>query len=287
MFSPGNGSSSRPISLCGIGLRREHHLYIKENKPTVNWFEVLIDNYLDVGALPYLFLESIAQHYPLAFHSVGMSLGSTDPINADYLKKIKKLVDYFNPEILSDHLSWSSVGSHYVHDLYPLPYCEEAIRVVSDNIKQVQDFFGRQLLVENVSSYLNFSVSTMSEWEFINSVAQEADCSILLDINNIYVSCKNHEWDAKKYLKGIDAIRVKQYHLGGHTDMGTFLLDTHGAAISDPVLGLFEEAISCIGVRPTLIERDSNIPHFSVLASEAEAVQKLLQGAEQCFESCS
>jgi len=278
-------NQSKPIALSGIGLRREHHLYIKENRPTINWFEVLIDNYLDIDGIAYQFLEVIAQDYPLAFHSVGMSLGSTDPINFEYLSKIKLLVDRFNPAILSDHVSWSSVNAQYVHDLYPLPFIEEAVKTVSDNIKRIQDFFGRRLVIENVSSYLTFSLSTMPEWEFINAIAQEADCHILLDINNIYVSSTNHHWDSTQYLNKIDASRVKQYHLGGHKNMGKFLLDTHGATVSAAVFELFKQAVATVGAIPTLIEWDTDIPDFSVLQYEAFKAQHILE--ESITQCCA
>jgi uncharacterized protein (UPF0276 family) len=270
------------LSATGIGLRREHHHYVKENKPAVNWFEVLIDNYLDIDGIAYQYLENISADYPISFHSVSMSLGTTDPFNIEYFTKLKKLIAHFNPLSISDHVSWSSVNQKYVHDLYPLPFTEEAIKVISNNIKRIQDFFGRQLLIENVSSYFTYSISTMPEWEFINAIAKESDCYILLDINNIFVSCHNHNWNKQDYIAKIDASRVKQYHLGGHHNTGKFLLDNHGAPIIDNVWDLFRESVNTIGAVPALIEWDTGVPDFIVLQQEAMKAQQIIEENKVC-----
>jgi len=263
------GSTRNPLQNTGVGLRAPHFNHILEHKPDIPWFEILIDNYLGGGPALYQ-LEQICNHYPITFHGVGMSLGSTDKLNMDYLKKLKQRISEFNPVQISDHLCWSSVSGSYTHDLLPLPYIEQAISTVVNNIKQVQDFLGQQILIENVSSYLTYKQSIMEEWQFLVTVAEQADCNILLDINNIYVSARNHNIDAEIYLNAIPVERVKELHLAGYEDLQTHLLDTHGEAIHAPVWNLYRKALLRFGAVPSLIEWDNNIPEFSVLKAEAD-----------------
>lgn len=257
------------ISGVGVGFRANHFEYIEQNKPDVPWFEVLIDNYMmDAGSSLY-YLEMAAEAYPITFHGVGMSLGSTDNLNKDYLSKLKKLINQFKPVYISDHLCWTSVNGYHSHDLLPMPYTDEAIKVLVAHIKQAQDFLERRILLENASSYLTFKDSAMQEWEFLKIIVEEADCDILLDINNIYVSAVNHKVDAMAYLEHVPMERVKEMHLAGYTDMGTHLLDTHGEEIHTPVWKLYEKALTKFGTIPTLIEWDNDIPEFNVLEAEA------------------
>lgn len=270
------------ISGVGVGFRSNHFEYIKQNKPDVSWFEVLIDNYMmDAGSSLY-YLDKAAETYPLTFHGVGMSLGSTDQLNKDYLHKLKELIKQFNPVYVSDHLCWTSVNGYHSHDLLPMPYTDEAIELLVKHIKQAQDFLERRILLENASSYLTFKDSVMEEWEFLKVIVDEADCDILLDINNIYVSSVNHKTDAMAYLKHLPVERVKEMHLAGYTDMGTHLLDTHGEAVHEPVWNLYEEALNKFGSVPTLIEWDNDVPEFCVLEEEAAKAKAIMQKVKHC-----
>jgi len=265
------------INGVGVGFRSNHFEYIEKNRPDVPWFEVLIDNYMMDAGVSLYYLEKATEAYPVTFHGVGMSLGSTDQLNKDYLKKLKSLIKQFNPVYVSDHLCWTSVDGYHSHDLLPMPYTDEAIKLLVSHIKQAQDFLERRILVENVSSYLNFKDSIMSEWEFLKIVVEESDCDVLLDINNIYVSSINHNIDAIQYIKNIPVERVKEMHLAGYTDMGTHLLDTHGEAVHEPVWKLYEQALNKFGNIPTLIEWDNDVPEFSILEEEAAKAEAIMQ----------
>lgn len=260
----------------GLGLRSCHYPYIEEKNPRVPWFEVLSDNYLYDGGPSLSHLEHIRASYPITLHGIGMSLGSTDPLNQSYLKKLKSLIHAVQPLLVSDHLCWTSLSGRYFHELLPLPYTDEAVHHVAKRIQQVQDFLGRRIMIENVSTYLNFTHSTMAEWEFIQAVAEEADSLILLDINNIYVSAYNNNFDAKTYLSYLSPERIAQFHLAGYEDKGTHLLDTHGSSIHQPVWKLYEEALVHFGNVPTLIEWDNQIPTFTDLLKEANKAKQLM-----------
>lgn len=275
-MSKPNHNCTRPIQGVGIGLRSCHYNHIIEHRPPVAWFEALSDNYMVDGGAALHYLDVVREHYPMVLHGVGLSLGSTDPLSQDYLKKLKTLTDRVNPAWLSDHLCWISVKGHYFHDLLPLPYTEEVIQHVVDRIQQVQDFLGSQILIENVSSYFEYKQNEMTEWEFINEIVEAADCCILLDINNIYVSAMNHRFDPHVYVNSIARERVKQFHMAGFADKQRYLLDNHGEMIHQPVWDLYEVALKRFGPVPTLIEWDENIPKFSVLQAEAEKAQALM-----------
>jgi len=269
------------IDSVGVGFRSNHFEYIEENKPNIPWFEVLIDNYMmDAGSSLY-YLAQAAEAYPLTFHGVGMSLGSVEQLNLDYLSKLKQLIKQFDPVYVSDHLCWTSVNGYHSHDLLPMPYTDEAINVVVQHIKQAQDFLERRILLENASSYLSFKDSVMQEWEFLKIIAEEADCDILLDINNMYVSAVNHNMDAMAYLEHVPIERVKEMHLAGYTDMGTHLLDTHGEPVHEPVWELYKKALNKFGAVPTLIEWDNDIPDFPVLQAEAGKAEAIMQQARK------
>lgn len=260
----------------GIGLRPCHYEEIQMTRPSMPFFEVLSDNYLHEKSLDLYHLEKISSHYPITFHGVGMSIGSTDKINMTYLKKLKNLINQFNPLLVSDHLSWSALNGHYFHELLPLPYTEEAIQHTAKRIRHIQEFLERKIMIENVSNYLQFSCSQLKEWEFLKWVADEADCLILLDINNIYVSSVNNHFDAYEYLNQLNTNRITQFHLAGHEDKITHLLDTHGEAINPSVWDLYQYSLNKFGCLPTVIERDNHIPEFSILLHEAKHAQSLM-----------
>lgn len=266
------------ISGVGIGLRAPHYQTILETQPDVPWFEALTDNYLNDGGYPLHYLEKVREHYPLTFHGVGMSLGGTDPLDLSYLNKVKQLANRFDASYVSDHLCWTSKDSLHSNDLLPMPYTDEAVRHVAKRIQQAQEVLERRLLIENVSSYMSYQASEMSEAEFFAAVVEEADCDILCDINNIYVSAYNHGFDAKDYLKQVPPERVKEMHLAGFEDQGRFLLDTHGYPVHAPVWELYASAIERFGKVPTLIEWDSNIPSFDVLQAERQRALSYWQG---------
>lgn len=264
-----------PVKGCGIGLRFQHIDQIVEDKPPIPWLEILTDNYLQPGSVQQDYLSEIAEHYPLTFHGVGMSLGSTDALNADYFSRLKALADRFKPAWISDHLCWSSAHGWVTHDLIPLPYTDETVRHVASRIREAQDRLEYRLVIENVSSYLQYRHSVMTEWEFLTAVAEEADCFLLLDVNNIYVSAYNHQFDALTYIDAIPVQRVKQIHLAGYEDKGTHLLDTHGAAVTDPVWDLYCATIKKLGSVPTLIEWDNQVPELAILLAEAAKASHL------------
>jgi len=269
-------SLTRPIQGAGIGLRSCHFNTIIENQPPVAWFEALSDNYMVDGGGALQCLEAVRQHYPIVLHGVGMSLGSTDPINQDYLKKLKKLITRFEPAWISDHLCWVSVRGHYLHDLLPLPFTKETINHLVQRIQQVQDFLGVRILIENLSSYFEYKQNEMMEWEFINSITEKADCYLLLDINNIYVSAFNHGLDPEETIKQLMPGRVKQFHMAGFADKHNYLFDNHGEMVHQSVWDLYQVALDHFGPIPTLIEWDENIPPFSVLQAEAGKAQELI-----------
>jgi hypothetical protein len=280
MTSGRGGQGRGPIQGAGIGLRPLHLDKILEERPDVAWFEVLADNYLGAGSAPQRRVERIRRDHPVTLHSVGLSLGSTDPLDARYLRRIKDLIERFDPAWYSDHLCWISVDGDYVHDLLPLPYTEEAARHVAGRIRQVQDVLGRRILVENVSSYLAYEASVLKEWEFLRLVAEEADCDLLLDVNNVYVSARNHGFDPRRYLAAIPPERVRELHLAGYDDRGTHLLDTHGSPVHAPVWGLYEAALARFGPVPTLLEWDTDIPGLEVLQAEAAKAAHFLDRAK-------
>ncbi len=266
----------RPIS-AGVGLRDPHFSQIIEETPSIPWLEALTDNYLYPTESRRQLLE-IREHYPMTLHGVGMSLGSADPLNMDYLNHLRLLIKDLKPAWVSEHLCWTSMAGQYLHELMPLPYTEEVIFHLAGRIKQVQDFLEMPLVLENVSSYIRFDNSTMSEAQFFASVLQESDCLALLDINNVYVSATNHGFDAMTYLNEIPVERVQEIHLGGHSVQNEgFLLDTHGAAIAEPVWTLYKEYIAGAGNIPTLIEWDNDIPALDRLLSEAERAAQILE----------
>jgi uncharacterized protein (UPF0276 family) len=252
---PNGGSSGRPLA--------------------IDWLEVITENYLVPGGKPLSYLERVRERFPLVMHGVSLSIGSTDAIDKEYLQSVRALAARIEPHWISDHLCWTGVAGQNLHDLLPLPYTEEALANVVSHVTQVQDALGRQILLENVSSYLTFHASEMTVWDFLREVATRADCNILLDINNIYVSSVNHGFDPLEYLRAIPPSRVRQFHLAGHSDMDGHLIDTHDHPIAAAVWELYSQALAQFGDVPTMIERDDNIPELSELVAELDVARSL------------
>jgi uncharacterized protein (UPF0276 family) len=252
----------------GVGLRTVHFAHILEKEPAVDWFEIISENFMDTGGRPMHVLDRVAERYPIVMHGVSMSIGSTDALDLEYLSKLRVLADRVKAHWVSDHLCWTGVATRNMHDLLPLPYTEECLAHVVARIKEVQDRLGRPLMIENPSSYVQYRHSTMSEWEFLARMAVDADCGLLLDVNNVYVSSVNHDFDPNEYIDAIPPERVVQYHLAGHTNHGTHILDTHSDHVIDAVWKLYERACRLSGGRSTLLEWDENIPDFEVVHAE-------------------
>jgi len=267
--------AQRPFLGFGLGLRTDHYETVLNERPAVDWFEVISENYMVPGGKPLDYLDRVREHYPIVMHGVSMSPGSSDPLDHGYLKQLRQLADRVEPEWISDHLCWTGVGGTNLHDLMPLPYTKEAIRHVVDRIDHIQDYLGRQILIENVSSYVTYRQSEMPEWEFLSTVANLADCRILLDINNIYVSAFNHEFDPCEYLVNVPVERVWQHHLAGHSNEGSYIIDTHDEPVIDPVWDLYADAVRRFGSVSTMIERDDNIPEFSELFAEVQYARSI------------
>lgn len=267
---------------AGIGLRSPHIEEVIATRPRISWLEVHSENYFCAGGPPLRQLATIREHYPLSLHGVGLSLGSSDALDLTHLRKLKTLIDLIEPAVVSEHLCWSSIGGRFLNDLLPLPYSEEALDVVCHKIQQTQEFLGRRVLIENVSSYVRFRDETMTEWDFLAEVAQRSDCDILLDVNNIFVSASNHGYDATRYLDAMPQGHIREIHLAGHEEDADengedlFLVDTHSRPIADPVWALYAQALQKFGPIPTLIEWDSDIPPLAVLLCEAAKAEGLL-----------
>jgi uncharacterized protein len=282
----------------GIGLRNTHYSHILDKRPEVPWFEVISENFMGLragsgdparaaggppssgeprlsGGRPFEILEQVRKNYPIMLHGVSLNIGSTDPFPVEYLTRLKDLAARTEPVFVSDHLCWTGVGGENLHDLLPLPYTEEALAHVVERVARVQDFLGRRILLENVSSYVTFRQSEMPEWEFIRELSQRADCGILLDVNNVYVSATNHGFDPRAFLNGLPPERVRQMHLGGYTDTGGFFIDTHDHPVSNPVWDLYADAVRRFGAVPTLIEWDDKIPPFETLQEEANKASRI------------
>jgi uncharacterized protein (UPF0276 family) len=268
---------------AGIGLRPPHYRQLLSELPAVGWLEVHSENYFSHGGQPLHFLERARGHYPLSLHGVGLSLGSADGLSVDHLTHLKRLIERFDPGAVSDHLCWGAIGGRHLNDLLPLPYTDEALDLVCAHVDQAQVFLGRQLLIENVSSYLEFAASTIPEWEFLAAVVRRTGCGILLDVNNIYVSSVNHGFDPLRYLDAVPAAAVREIHLAGFDTVpvaggtgGSVLIDTHGQRVAGPVWNLYGEALSRVGAVPTLIEWDADIPPLATLLEEAGKAQDIL-----------
>ncbi|KXI22799.1 hypothetical protein AS132_11535 [Photobacterium sanguinicancri] len=266
--------------MVGVGLRSPHILQIIEQRPNIGWLEIHSENYFNPHSTAREQLREIVNHYPISCHGIGLSLGSADPLDKQHLKQLKHLVDEVNPIAVSDHLSWSSVDGQYFNDLLPLPYTEEALANFCHKVEQVQDYLGREFLVENPSSYLSFRHSAIPEWEFLHEVQQRTGCGLLLDFNNIYVSSFNHGFDCQQYISALNPAAVKEIHLAGFTvkefEQGEIWIDTHSRPVSKPVWLLYQLWIRQHGAVPTLIEWDLDIPELDVLLAEAHKATTII-----------
>lgn len=265
----------------GIGLRAIHHRDVIACGPAVGWFEAHSENYFARGGAAREVIEAVRRRYPLSLHGVGLSMGSTDPLDATHLGEIVRLTRELDPMLVSEHLSWGSVGGRFTNDLLPLPYTEEALQHMVSRVGQVQDAIGRQMLVENVSSYLQFEHSQIDEWDFLAELARRSGCGLLLDVNNVYVNAANHEFDALRFLNGIPRGVVQEMHLAGHSlctvDGREIRIDTHSTPVCDAVWSLYSAALERFGPVPTLIEWDSEIPALGVLVAEAHKADRLVE----------
>jgi uncharacterized protein (UPF0276 family) len=263
----------------GVGLRTVHFGHILNKKPKVDWFEIVTENFLDTGGRPLWILDQIAERHPIVVHGVSMSVGSTDPVDRVFLNKIKSLAKRVKAVWVSDHVCWTGVAGRNLHDLLPMPYSEEALKHMVNKIRQVQDLLERPLVLENPSSYVEFTSSSMPEWEFIARMAEDADCGLLLDVNNVYVSSFNHGFDPETYIRAIPPERIAYFHIAGHTNFGTHILDTHIGPIIDPVWKLYRLAHQLTGGRSTLLEWDEEIPAFPVVHREVLKARKYMEAA--------
>jgi uncharacterized protein (UPF0276 family) len=264
----------------GLGLRPTHYPYL-ENKPEtqVAWFEAVSENYMNSRGRPLEFLMSLRQDYPIALHGVGMNVGATDGVSLSYLQKLGDLIDQVEPFIVSDHLCWSAAEGHHFHDLLPLPFTNETVNRLVDNIDFAQNYLKRPLIFENVSTYIRFDTNEMSEEEFLVEVARRAGCRLLLDLNNVYVNSFNHGFDAKKFIRHIPTELIGQIHLAGPSDEGRYLFDTHSTEVPEPVWGLLRSLAPRISHLPVLIERDEDIPEFNTLEVEVMKAAFILENA--------
>jgi uncharacterized protein (UPF0276 family) len=277
-----SGFSNASIEGVGLGLRRPHHEELLRGDGSVPWLEVLADNYAHAGGLSPAVLERLRSRYPMTLHGVGLSLGGADPLDRDYLGAIATLANTIEPAWISEHLAWTSVGGRHHHELLPLPFNEETVRTLAAHIREAQEILGRPILVENSVGYLSFECSDLSEAEFVGAVLEEADCLLLLDVNNVYVNACNHGFDADVYLAMIPPARVRQIHLAGHDERLGTLIDTHGSPVAQPVWRLYEQALRLFGDVPTCIEWDNDIPAFDVIFEQVEAARAIRASA--CLE---
>jgi uncharacterized protein len=264
----------------GIGLRVPHYNHILSEKPAVDWFEIISENFMVDGGRPLKVLDQILEQYRVVQHGVSAYFGSAQPLNREHLKKLKRLVKRTRTPWLSDHLCWGSVDGRFTHDLLPMPYTFAAAKITARKIRQTRDFLEVPIAVENVSSYAEFHVSEMTEWEFLAEVVDQADCGILLDVNNIYVSSRNHNFDPFVYLNSIQPERVAQFHIAGHTKYQKYVLDTHDHPVIDPVWKLYEHAVRRTGKTATLLEWDARIPSFEEVHTEALKANRFIENLE-------
>ena len=266
-----------PFIGFGLGLRPDYYEEILAQKPDLDWFEILTENYLIPGGKPLYYLDKIREDYPIVMHGVSLSVGSTDPLDSGYLNQLSALIERVQPAWVSDHLCWTGVNGVNAHDLLPIPYTHEAINHIVSRLHQIQDFIGRPILIENVSSYLTYKQSEMSEWEFILEIIKQSGCYILLDVNNVYVSSVNHGFDPLNYIEAMPADRVAQIHLAGHSNHGSYIIDTHDAPVIQPVWDLYAATIQHLGKVSTMIERDDNMPPFEELLAEVNQARSIAE----------
>ncbi len=269
-----NAPGPRPWLGFGLGLRTEHFSDLLEKHPAVDWLEINSENFMVAGGKPRRYLEAFRSNYPIVMHGVSMNIGGSDPLDLGYLRALKQLASDVQPAWVSDHLCWTGSDGINSHDLLPLPYCDEAVAHVVSRVQQVQDFLGRELVLENLSSYVRFNASWMTEWEFLHEIATRSGCRLLLDINNVAVSARNHGYDGEQFLDGLPARHIWQIHLAGHSDYGTHAIDTHDHAVPDAVWALYQSAIQRFGPVSSMIERDDHIPPLPELVAELEMARR-------------
>lgn len=269
----------------GVGLRSVHFPYILGTWPDVDWFEIISENFMDSRGRPRYVLDQIAERYPVVMHGVSMSIGSTDPLDVEYLRKLKRLAEEIGAVWISDHICWTGVAGINAHDLLPIPFNEDTLAHVAARVRRVQEVLERPLILENPSSYITFANSTLSEWEFITRLTEETGCGLLLDVNNVYVSSKNHDLDPVEFLKSLPHERVAQFHLAGHTNCQTHLIDTHDGPVIDPVWELFRLAHELTGGVSTLLEWDAEIPPFEKMHAEVLRAKNFMGSARSASPS--
>ena len=273
----------------GLGFKPEHFPAIIETKPDLGFFEVHAENYMNAGGMPHAMLERLRAEYALSVHGVGLSIGGPDPLDETHLARLKTLCDRYNPDSFSEHLAWASHGGTWMHDLLPLPYTNETLRIVCDHIDRLQEVLGRKMLLENPATYLTFAQSDIPETAFLAEIAQRTGCGLLLDVNNVFVSCVNHRSDARAYLAQFPMQAVGEIHLAGHDSeelpSGPLLIDSHGTPVSEPVWTLYGEIVSEFGSIPSLIEWDNDVPDFATLMAEAHRADALLEDARHAIAS--
>ncbi|MBS7691109.1 DUF692 domain-containing protein [Pseudomonas lalucatii] len=270
----------------GLGLRTPYYQEILERRPAVDWFEVVSENHLVEGGKPLYYLEAIGEHYPLVMHGVSLSIGGPHPLDRDYLQRLKRLADRVQPAWISDHLCWSRGSAHQLHDLLPLPFTEESLQHVAGRVRQVQEVIERPLVLENVSSYLRSADDQFSEWQFLAALSDLTGCELLLDVNNVYVSARNHGFEPWEFISGLPAQRIRQLHLAGHSDYGSYLIDTHDAPVSDPVWQLYARTLRHLGPVATLLERDDHFPPLAELLVELDKARAVAASALESEALC-
>ena len=279
-------SVSVPCLGYGLGLRSVYYQQIIEQSPQVDWFEIVSENYLVQGGKALYYLDAIAERYPLVMHGVSLSIGGPHSLDPDYLKQLKQLADRVKPAWISDHLCWSRGNAHQLHDLLPLPYTAESLEYIAGRVAQVQDVLQRPLVLENVSSYVRAASDDFTEWEFLAALSRVSGCELLLDVNNVYVSSRNHGFDPWTFIESLPKDKVRQLHLAGHSDYGDYVIDTHDHPVSDPVWALYQRTLEHFGPVATLLERDDHFPPFEELLDELQKARELgshvLAGRQQC-----
>ncbi|QHC98588.1 MULTISPECIES: MNIO family bufferin maturase [unclassified Pseudomonas] len=279
-------SVSIPSLGYGLGLRSAYYQQILEQSPNVDWFEVVSENFMVQGGKALYYLDAIAERYPLVMHGVSLSIGGPHALDPDYLKQLKQLANRVRPAWISDHLCWSRGNAHQLHDLLPLPYTEESLDYIAARVMQVQDVLQRPLVLENVSSYVRAASDDFTEWEFLALLSRVSGCELLLDVNNVYVSSRNHGFDPWVFISSLPVDKVRQLHLAGHSDYGDYVIDTHDHPVSDPVWALYQRTLEHFGPVATLLERDDHFPPFDELLDELQKARQLgnkaLAGRQQC-----
>lgn len=270
----------------GLGLRTNYYQEILEQRPDVDWFEVISENYMVDGGKPLYYLDAIAEHYPLVMHGVSLSIGGPHDLDVDYLKRLQNLAERVKPQWISDHLCWSRGSAHHLHDLLPLPFTEESLSHIVSRVRQVQDVIERPLVLENASTYIRTGGDKFTEWEFLTALSAESGCELLLDVNNVYVSARNHGFDPWAFISALPRNKIRQLHLAGHTDYGSYVIDTHDHPVCDPVWELYERTARYLGPVATMIERDDHFPPFSELMAELNKARRIAARAYAVEPSC-